>query len=200
MICHNSDPRAEHLQIAKQVLRYLKTIITLGIKLGRDPVGHQLRRKYGKFGIVEYADSNYVGKLDDRKSITGYYFFLGRGIVTWYSKQQRTVLTSTSEAEYVAMNHGAREGVWIQRLLNKLLSEQVIRRMEMLGDNKTSLTLTRDPESQNRTKHINVIYHHIQELMENRELAIEWISSSNMLADGLTKALPVGPFKKHREE
>lgn len=47
----------------------------------------------------------------------------------------------------------------------------------------------RDLESQNRTKHIDMIYHHIQKLVKNRELAIKWISSSNMLTDGLTKAL-----------
>ena len=71
------------------------------------------------------------------------------------------------------MSHGAREGVWNERLLNDLLSEQAIRRMELLGDNKTSLTLTRDQESQNCTKHINVIHHHVRELVENGELAIE---------------------------
>ena len=69
--------------------------------------------------------------------------------------------------------------------------------MKILGDNKTSHTLTRDLESQNCTKHIDVIHHHVRELVENRELAIEWIFSSNMLADNLTKALPIGPFKKY---
>ena len=41
-------------------------------------------------------------------------------------------------------------------LPDKLLPEQAVRKMEMLDDNKTSLTLTRDPVSQNRTKHIDV--------------------------------------------
>ena len=41
----------------------------------------------------------------------------------------------------------------------------------MLSDNKTSFTLTRDLESQNSTKHIDVMYHHVRELMENGELA-----------------------------
>ena len=43
----------------------------------------------------------------------------------------------------------------------------------MLGDNKTSFTLIKDPESQNHTKHIDVIYHHIRELVENEKLVIE---------------------------
>lgn len=72
--------------------------------------------------------------------------------------------------------------------------------MNMLGDNETSLTLTRDPESQIRTKHIDVTHHHIRGLVDEGELSIEWIARSLMLADGLTKALPAAPFKKHGEE
>lgn len=83
--------------------------------------------------------------------------------------------TSTSEAKYVAISHGARDAVWIRRFLNELLSEQAVRKMEMLGDNETSLTLMKDPESQNRTKHINVMHQHIRRLVENGELGIEWI-------------------------
>ena len=84
--------------------------------------------------------------------------------------------------------------------MNELLPEQAIKKMEMLGDKETSLILTRDLESQNCTKRIYVIHHHIQELVENGELAIEWISNSNMLVHGLTKALPAGLFKRHQEE
>lgn len=196
---HNSDPRSGHIRIAKQVLRYLKGTSTMGIVWGKDPASHR-ESDYGPFGIVGYADSSYAGDIDDRKSITGYCFFLGGAITTWCSKRQRTVSTSTSEAEYVAMSHGAREGVWIRRFLNELLPEQAVRRIEMLGDNETSLTLTKDPESQNRTKHIDLMHHHVRGLVEDGELGIEWIPSTSMLADGLTKALPASTFKNHREK
>lgn len=62
--------------------------------------------------------------------------------------------------------------------MNKLLSEQTIKKIEMLGNNGKSLILTRDPESQNCTKHIDIIHHHIQRLVEDGELEIKWISSS----------------------
>ena len=70
----------------------------------------------------------------------------------------------------------------------------------MLEDNETRLTLTKDPKNQNRTKHINIIDYHIQELVENRELAIKWVTSSSMLADNLTILFPVALFKKYRDE
>ena len=102
-----------HLRIAKQVSPYLKGTIILGIEWGKDPPRHQSRGRYGELRIVGYADSSYAGNLEDKKSITGNCFFLAGAIVTWCSKRQRTVSTSTSEAKYVAVSQGARKEVWI---------------------------------------------------------------------------------------
>lgn len=60
-----------------------------------------------------------------------------------------------------------------------------------------SLTLTKDPMSQNQTKYINVMHHHICGLIEDRKLAIDWIESFAMLADVLIKVLSIAFFKKH---
>lgn len=43
----------------------------------------------------------------------------------------------------------------------------------MLSNNKASLTLIKDLKNQNYTQHIDVIYHHIRELTEDRKLAIK---------------------------
>lgn len=67
----------------------------------------------------------------------------------------------------------------------------------MLGNNEMSLILTRDPKSQNRTKHINIMYHHVRGLIEDGELSIDWIESFAILADGLTKAFFIALFKRH---
>ena len=73
----------------------------------------------------------------------------------------------------MAVSQGAREGVWIRRLLNELLLNKAVREMKMLGDNKMSLTLMRDPESQNRMKHIDIMYHYVRGLVEDGEILIE---------------------------
>lgn len=82
------------------------------------------------------------------------------------------------------MSQGTREGVWIRRFRNKQLPEQAVREMSMLGDNETSLTLTKDPESQNWTKHIDVMHHHVRGLVEEGVLAVEWVASSSMSTAG----------------
>lgn len=61
----------------------------------------------------------------------------------------------------MAMNYSIREGIWIQKFLNKLLLKQVIRRIKMFGGKEKCLMLTKDLESQKYTKYINVIYHYI---------------------------------------
>ena len=71
------------------------------------------------------------------------------------------------------MSYGARESVYIRRYLKELLPKQAVRKMEMLGDNKTSLTLTKDLESQNQTKHIYVMHHHVRGLVGDGKLGIK---------------------------
>lgn len=67
----------------------------------------------------------------------------------------------TLKAGYIAISYEAKEGVSIRHFLNKLVLEQAIKRMEMLDDNKTSITLIKGLESQNSNKHIDVIHHPI---------------------------------------
>lgn len=73
-------------------------------------------------------------------------------------------------------------------------SRAVIRRVEILGDNKMSFILIKDLESYNYTKHINVIYDQVRIFVKDRELGIEWIPSSSMLTDGLTKGFSIESF------
>lgn len=61
----------------------------------------------------------------------------------------------------------------MQKFLDELFYDQTVRKMKMLVDNETSLTLTKNLENKNKIKHINVMYHHIQGLIHNEELGIE---------------------------
>lgn len=65
-------------------------------------------------------------------------------------------------------------------------------------DNKISIALIKNAESQYRTKHINVQHHYIKELVNEKKLTIEWVSGTKMLVDGMTKALPTKTFQKHQ--
>ena len=58
-----------------------------------------------------YCNADYTGNIDDRRSISGYIFFLGGGPVTWNSTKQRCISTSTAEAEYIALTDAAKQAV-----------------------------------------------------------------------------------------
>ena len=57
--------------------------MTLGIEWENDLAGYRAGEKYGEIRVVKYADSSYTSDIEDRKLITGYYFFFGRGVITW---------------------------------------------------------------------------------------------------------------------
>lgn len=67
----------------KTNIYYFKQSINLRIIWEVDTIRHE--EKYSSLEILGYADSSYKKDLKDKKSITGYYFFLGREIITWYN-------------------------------------------------------------------------------------------------------------------
>lgn len=110
----NADPRVGHLKVAKRVVRYLKGTMHLGLMYGGtlQSDGQTLAPVAPPpYGLVGYANSNYAGDPEDRKSVMGNCFYVNGAVVSWCSKKQRTVSTSTTEAEYIALGHAARESV-----------------------------------------------------------------------------------------
>lgn len=75
--------------------------------------------------------------------------------------------------------------------------ENIVRKIKILGNNEKSLILTKNPKSQNQTKHIDIMYCYICKLIENSKLAIDWIEKSTMLSDSLIKAFFIALLKKH---
>ena len=82
----------------------------MGLIFGRESA-EQLPRDPLPYGLVGYADSNFAGDPKDRKSVMGDCFFLNGAVVSWSSKKQRTISTSTTEAEYIALSHVTRKAV-----------------------------------------------------------------------------------------
>lgn len=184
----NADPRKGHLKAAKRVVRYLKGAIQMGLMFGRTTINPP------PYGLTGYADSNFAGDPADRKSVMGYCFFLNGTVASWSSKKQRTVSTSTTEAKYIALGHAVREAVWIRRFINEM-DVDTVENLTLYRDNTMSINLTKNAESQHCTK-LDVQHHYVRELFNEGELTVKWIPSSEILADGMTKALPTETFRK----
>ncbi len=83
------SPTDTHLVAAKRILRYLKGTLT-----------HGLLFRPSSLHLQAYADADWAGNPDDRRSTSGYVVFLGSTPITWVSKKQSTVSRSSTEAEY----------------------------------------------------------------------------------------------------
>ena len=67
--------------------------------------------------------------------------------------------------------------------------------LQLRDDNQTVLTLIKNAHVHERSKHINVVYHHIQNLHQRNQIKVDFVSSQNMIADDLTKSLSKQNFK-----
>jgi hypothetical protein len=88
------NPSDTHLAAVKRIFRYLRSFPDLGITYSRD-AGDQL---------IGYTDANWAGgnvAEDGRRSTSAYIFTLAGGPISWSSKRQHTVATSSCEAEYI---------------------------------------------------------------------------------------------------
>ncbi len=126
----------------------------MGLIFGQE-IANRLLREPLLYGLVGYADSNFAGDPENRKSVISYCFFLNGAVVLWSSKKQRTIFTLTTKAEYIAFGHIAKEAIWIKQFINKF-KIKTVEHLILNGDNEMSIALTKNVESQHRIKHIDV--------------------------------------------
>ncbi|KAI0998711.1 hypothetical protein K3495_g9490 [Podosphaera aphanis] len=67
--------------------------------------------------------------------------------------------------------------------------------VETKGDNQGAIALIKNPYLNERSKHIDIFYHHVRELRENNRISTQYVPTNEMIADGLTKPLAKGPFQ-----
>ncbi len=124
----------------------------------------------------------------DLRSTCGYVFLLKGSPISWVTKVQKTVALSTTEAEYMAGTEAAREAIYLRGLVQTIFGWED--RVKLVGDNKGSLDLAKNPVFHARTKHINLRHRFITQVVEEGIAEVHRVRSKDMLADGMTKPLP----------
>jgi hypothetical protein len=168
-------------------LRYLKHTSSLGLLIQRS----------SSLLLSGFADADWAGCPDDRRSTGGHAVFLGGNLVAWNSRKQPTVSRSSTEAEYKSVANATAEIMWIQGLLQEL--GVFLRRAPCLWcDNLGATYLSANPVLHARTKHIEIDFHFVRERVLNKELEIRFIPSKDQIADGFTKPLPARTFEEFK--
>ena len=123
------------------------------------------------------------------KSTSGYAFLLGTNICSWLSKKQKVVAQSSEEAEYVAAIKSTSQAIWLRRILEDIGEKQKEATI-LFRDNKSSISIAKNPVCHERTKHIAIKYHFIRDAIEEGEIQLQYCKTQEQLADIFTKALP----------
>jgi hypothetical protein len=179
-----TNPGPEHQKAADQVLRYLERTRYLALQLGGGD-------NYILFSDASFADNK------DRKSSQGYIIQLFGGTVGWRANKQATVTTSTTEAELLALSQASREGMFMERLLKDLQIHLDDHYIHILCDNKQTIRLVNEDvnQLQTRLRHVDIHNHWLRQEASSGRIRIEYCPTNQMLADGLTKALPRQKFE-----
>ena len=135
--------------------------------------------------------------MDDRKSTSGVAYFLGGSIVSWLSQKQKVVALSSCEAEYIAAATAACQGVWLGRLLGDLIDKEP-ERVVLNFDNKSAISLCKNPVHHDRSKHIDTKYHYIRQCVAEGKIEVNYVCTEDQLADILTRSLGRQKFMKIR--
>ncbi|WJZ92322.1 hypothetical protein VitviT2T_011324 [Vitis vinifera] len=152
------NPGEQHMNAVMRILRYLKNAPGKGILFAKN-VDHQ--------SIEVYTNADWTGVVDDRRSTSSYFTFVGGNLVTWKSKKQNDVACSSAKAEFRGMALRLCEALWLRLLLQDLgyLSRQPIR---LFCDNKSTCDIAHNPVQHDRTKHVEVDRFFIKEKLDDK--------------------------------
>ena len=125
--------------------------------------------------------------------MTGVVLMLNGGPVSWKSKRQSCVSLSTTESEYVAAAAAAKEIVWMRRLLQDLGCNQ-LKPTYLFCDNQSAIKLVRNHQFHQHTKHIDLKFHFIRDLQEEKVIDVVYVNSIRCSEGKLTDLLTKGLF------
>jgi hypothetical protein len=184
----SSNPQQSHWTAVKRLLRYLAGTIHYGMHYGPTPSP-----------VLGYSDADYNADPEQRHSVTGWIFVANGGPISWRSKKQTSVSMSTTESEYMALSSAAREAIWLSKLFGSLTPTEEALVIEIMEDNKSTISLTRNPIISDRSKHIDTHYHFVREKIKEKKLVVTYIHTNDNIADAFTKELPTNTLDRHIE-
>jgi hypothetical protein len=120
-------------------------------------------------------------------------------MISWQSRKQSSIALSTTEAEYIAACSASCEAIWLRKLLTDLFDLEM-RETLILCDNQSCIKMTENHVFHDRSKHIEIRYHYIHDMVQRGALKLQYISTDEQVADVLTKPLSRVKFEYFRDK
>ena len=185
-----ANPTLFHWRMGLRVLQYLKGTINF----------HLNYRKAIPAQLTCFADADW-GNAQDRKSQSGYMCYLHQNSspISWSSRKQNLVATSTCNSEYIALSEAACEVIWLQKLFNFIdLPQLTYQPAQMYSDNTGAIALCYNPCHHRRSKHIEIKHEHVRDHVLKGTFDLTHVPSKDNPADGFTKPLAATLFSKFK--
>ena len=163
------------------MLRYLRGTINHGLSYTAESL-----RLHG------YTDADWADSVVDHMSTSRCCFTLGSASISWMSRKQKSVALTTTEAEYIAASMACCESIWLRKLFSELFGH-VLDTTVILCDNQSGIRLSENPVFHDRSKHIDIRYHYIRDMVQRGAVRLDHIGTDDQVTDILTK--PMGKVK-----
>ena len=175
-----SNPAERHYKALLRALLYLHGTVGRALRMIPDDACE----------VDVYSDASWATK----NSVSGGLVRYLACPVVWWSRRQRSIAASTTEAEYFSAALASREGVFVRDLLDDL-GFSVTRPTPLYIDSKSAIELASDPVAFKRTKHILRHAYELRDRVMRRVFTPEFVDTANQLADILTKGLRAAPHR-----
>lgn len=172
----------------KRILRYIKSTLNLSLIYTCNLESE----------LKGFVDADWAGDTRDRKSTSGYILTLHDCIISWLSKKQIAVALSSSEAEYIALSIVITEAFYLKKLISDfmlLLKDPIL----IFEDNQSVIKISENNENNKRLKHVDIRYNYILDNVNKGEVQLEYVPTSENIADMFTKPLGKILFQKFRD-
>jgi hypothetical protein len=187
------EPTVSDVKDAKRLLRYLKGTLAAYPRMGITYTAESFKNIKAALTPVSFADSDHAGDPaggpTTKRSRSGQCIWFCGGLIYWRSALQKTVATSTTYSEIIALSDLCKQLVWVLSLLTQLHFPQCT--VPVYEDNQPALDSIIANRNSQRTRHYEIRYYWMRELIDKRKIIdlIKVVTTENY-ADFWTKILP----------
>ena len=209
---YNNAPHRDHYHALKNVCRYIRRHLERGLFFhrGNRPIASL---PVGDFKFLEedlelppfppasidvltgYVDAAHATDLKTRRSVSRSAVVLANAAISYKTKLQPVIATSSTEAEFIAAVAIAKDVKHLRSILVEL-GIPITMPTKILMDNEAAINMINDQRPTQRARHIDIQHFAIQEWRAAGEIDMGHIPGIINPADASTKA--VGCFLHQR--
>ena len=185
-------PAPAHLKEMYKLIRHVLATKGYGLKF-------ELRKDIIKWALKALSDSDFASDKETRISVFGYIIYFCGIPIAWRSKGMKSVVLSTTEAEYMVLSEVVKELKFIVQLL-ETMNIKVELPITVHVDNVGAIWLSNNRTTSDRRKHIDIRTSFVKEYQEDGKIIIKFVKSEENEADIFTKNTTNVIFNKHQKK